>query len=145
MHEANGARRNLNIKGLGALDLRTTKPDGEGWNFARHKDRHEALQLIKRSKPDFIIGSPPCTPFCSWNQYMNYRKMDQNEVDRLMKDGRTHLDFMVKIYRHQVSQGRYFLHEHPAGPARGTSPICANSGIAPVCIASEPTNACLAS
>ena len=28
-------RRNLNIKGLDAMDLRTTKPDGEPWNFRK--------------------------------------------------------------------------------------------------------------
>ena len=31
--EANGARRDLNVAGLGACDLRTTKPDGTPWNF----------------------------------------------------------------------------------------------------------------
>ena len=28
-------RRNLNIKGLDAMDLRTTKPNGEPWNFCK--------------------------------------------------------------------------------------------------------------
>ena len=31
--EANGARRDLNVVGLGACDLRTTKPDGTAWDF----------------------------------------------------------------------------------------------------------------
>ena len=35
--EANGARRDLNVTGLRACDLRTTKPDGTPWNFLNEK------------------------------------------------------------------------------------------------------------
>ena len=33
--EANQSRRDLNVQGLGALDLRTSKPDGSNWDFAK--------------------------------------------------------------------------------------------------------------
>ena len=42
MEEANGNRRNLNVEGLGALDLRTMKPDGTPWNFLTRADRKTA-------------------------------------------------------------------------------------------------------
>ena len=35
---AGAHRRNLNVSGLGALDLRTLKPDGQTWNFCKRSD-----------------------------------------------------------------------------------------------------------
>ena len=45
---------------------------------------------------------------------MNYPKMDPDRVAKLMAEGRMHLEFMAKIYKKQLDQGRHFLHEHPA-------------------------------
>ena len=112
--EANEGRRDLNVRGLGALDLRTTKPDGSSWDFTKRSDRREARDMIRRLEPDFIIGSPPCTPYCSWNVHMNYRKMDPQRVRAMLEEGRCHLQFMAGIYRMQMQGGRYFVHEHPA-------------------------------
>ena len=39
---ANQARRDLGMKGIGALDLRTTKANGGPWNFTLRSDRREA-------------------------------------------------------------------------------------------------------
>ena len=72
------------------------------------------MELVDKLAPDFVIGSPPCTPFCAWNQFMNFRKMDQAKVDKIMEDGRVHLEFMCKVYWKQIRAGRYFVHEHPA-------------------------------
>ena len=63
MKNANGPRRALNVQGLGALDLRTFKPNGETWNFEKRSDRNEARNLIDSLQPTWIIGSPPCTAF----------------------------------------------------------------------------------
>ena len=100
--------------GLGACDLRTTKPDGNPWDFSKKADRKMAMDKIDQETPDWVIGSPPCTPFCAWNQHMNYPKMDRERVESLMKEGRMHLEFMAKVYRKQYRRGRFFLHEHPA-------------------------------
>ena len=51
--------RNLNIEGLDALDLRTTKPSGEPWNFRKNEDRKEARKLIDDREPDWLLGAPP--------------------------------------------------------------------------------------
>ena len=59
MAEANLSRRNLNVHGLHALDLRTTKEDGTPWDFNQRSDRKLAFQLIERDCPDWVIGSPP--------------------------------------------------------------------------------------
>ena len=57
--EANGPRRNLNVRGLGALDMRTTKPDGSSWDFSRRQDRHEAVRMINELKPDLSLALHP--------------------------------------------------------------------------------------
>ena len=116
-YEANRSRRDLNVMGLGACDLRTTKPDGNPWDFSKKADRKMAMDKIDQETPDWVIGSPPCTPFCAWNQHMNYPKMDRERVESLMKEGRMHLEFMAKVYRKQYRRGRFFLHEHPATAA----------------------------
>ena len=112
--EANQSRRDLNVEGLGALDLRTFKPDGTAWDFTRKSDRNEARDLVRRNEPDFIIGSPPCTAFCAWNHHMNFREMDPERVRRMLEEGRVHLQFMASLYQLQIDAGRFFVHEHPA-------------------------------
>ena len=59
---ANGPRRNLNVRGLAALDLRTTKPDGSVWDFTNPRDRKLAVQLVREREPTWIIGSPRALP-----------------------------------------------------------------------------------
>lgn len=115
MAAANLSRRNLNVRGLHALDLRTTKEDGTPWDFNKSADRRLAFQLIEKDCPDWVIGSPPCTAFCVWNMYMNYPKMDPDVVKQKIAEGERHLKFCTKIYRHQLAKGKHFLHEHPAG------------------------------
>ena len=40
--------------------------------------------------------------------------MPESKVKEMMAEARTHLAFMAAIYAHQVREGRFFLHEHPA-------------------------------
>ena len=112
---SHGCRRNLNIDGLHALDLRTRKPDGEPWDFSRAADRRLARSMVDELKPTWVMGSPPCTFFSAWNQGINHRKMDPERVEELRKQAITHLHFVIGIYRMQLDGGRHFLHEHPAG------------------------------
>ena len=79
--EAKNSRRQLGLRGIGALDLRTTKPDGTAWDLTKRSDRRAARDLISTENPDWVIGSPPCTAFSQWNIGMNYRKMLKWEVD----------------------------------------------------------------
>ena len=76
MADANLRRRNLSVRGLAALDLRTLKDDGTPWNFSLKKDRREASRLVDELDPTWLVGSPPCTAFSQWNVSMNYPKMD---------------------------------------------------------------------
>ena len=45
---------------------------------------------------------------------MNFKKMDKDRVAQLMAEGRRHLNFVCNVYRKQMAQGRFFVHEHPA-------------------------------
>ena len=112
--QANLSRRDLNIKGVGALDLRTCKPDGTPWDFSKRVDRQQARDLVAAEDPDWIVGSPPCTAFSIWNFAMNFPKMPKERVDQALAEGRVHLKFMASLYRRQIRRGKYFLHEHPS-------------------------------
>ena len=52
-----------------------------------------------------------------WSQIMNinWPNMEQEEIDRRMKEARIHLEFVCSLYRLQHDAGRYFIHEHPQG------------------------------
>ena len=78
---ANSTRRNLNIKGLSALDIRTFKENGQPWDFSKASDRQEARTKLRVEKPKWLIGSPPCTYFSSLMN-LNFAKMDATEVER---------------------------------------------------------------
>ena len=62
----------------------------------------------------FPIGSPMCTAF-STLQFMNAQVRDPNVVHREYLQAMIHLRFVCELYAMQLEQGRYFVHEHPAG------------------------------
>ena len=107
-------RRDVNVKGLDALDIRTTKSDGTPWDFSKKADRKKARDLVDRLDPTWMIGSPPCTAFSMWNYAMNHPKMDPQVVAAQLTEGRRHLAFVCTLYKRQIQRGKYFLHEHPA-------------------------------
>ena len=118
---ANHVLRDLNVEGLNAFDLRTSKPNGAAWDFSRRGDRREALQYVKDKKPTWIIGSPPCTAF-SRLQGLNFPKMDPVKVERMLKEARRHLHFVISLYQLQLADNRHFLHEHPVGATSWKDP-----------------------
>ena len=111
---ANTKLRNLNIDGLCAFDLRVAKPNGSKWDFSKARDRIEATEFVKKHKPTWVIGSPPCTPF-SQLQGLNFPKMPKEKVAAILREGRKHLRFVIGLYKIQLDGKRHFLHEHPAG------------------------------
>ncbi len=100
-----------------ALDLTCTDPeDGEPWDFDRKSKRDKALRKVREEKPIVLIGSPVCTPWCSW-QRINNEHRDPADVHRDMVRARIHLDFVTSLYREQIENNRFFLHEHPQASA----------------------------
>ena len=119
---SHGPRRNLNIDGLRAFDLRTVKPDGEAWNFSKPADRRLAKRIIEEEKPTWLIGSPPCTFYSAWNQGINHKRMSPERVESLRLEAVQHLHFVIGLYKAQVDNGRHFLHEHPATATSWSDP-----------------------
>ena len=113
VNAANGCRRDLNLNGLAAFDLRTRKPNGEAWDFCKSSDRREARRFVEECKATWVIGCPPCTFFSRLNQGLNYRKMDPQVVEERRREAVLHLRFVIGLYKLQISGGRHFLHEHP--------------------------------
>ena len=91
VNASHGCRRDLNLNGLGAFDLRTRKPTGEPWDFCKASDRREARRFVEESKPTWVIGCPPCTFFSRWNQGLNHNKMDQQIVEERRREAVMHL------------------------------------------------------
>ena len=114
MQEAITSRRDLNLKGLHAMDLRTQRADGTIWDFSQPKHRQDALRMQKNEKPRWMIGSPSCTPWTIWNFGINYKKTDPPVVAKMLEEGRVHLRFCAKLYRPQLRGNRRFPPEHPA-------------------------------
>jgi len=97
-----------------ALDLRTCDENGVAWNFDVAERRDAARKKFHEEKPMFLVGTPMCTRWCSW-QHINDAKRDPVEVRRELVQAQVHLAFMCELYQEQHDAGRYFLHEHPAG------------------------------
>ena len=119
---SHGRRRNLNVNGLRAFDLRTAKLIGSAWDFSKSGDRRQTRNTIEEEKPTWLIGSPPFTFFSLWNQGLNHRKMDPARVEELRREAIKHLHSVIGLYRLQVDAGRHFLHEHPAGASSWKDP-----------------------
>ena len=62
---ANRSRRDIGVKGVGAFDLRTAKPDGTPWDFNKRSNRALAREYFAMEKPTWVIGSPPPHVRCS--------------------------------------------------------------------------------
>ena len=100
------------------LDLSGVDEEGQSWDFTRAEMREKARALLLKEKLLVLIGSPPCTSFCSW-QSLNAARLGwtTKDVRRRRADGELHVSFCCELYRLQAESGRYYLHEHPASAA----------------------------
>ena len=96
-----------------ALDLTTKDQNGEEWDFSKSAKREQARTLLRTNKPLFLVGSPMCRRYSSW-QALNDWHRDPAQVRREQVAADVHLRFVTELYTDQVNGGRYFLHEHPA-------------------------------
>ena len=104
-------RKSMNIVGLDAMDIRNMKPTelgDETWDFSRRRDRKQALELQRSKKPTWLIGSPPCTDWCTFNQRWNFPKMDPKKVEGRMRRAKAHIRCCLEMYRRQLLDGRHF-------------------------------------
>ena len=86
-----------------AMDLTT------GWDFRKAADRDRAWAYIGKHNPKLVIGSPMCTMFSKLQALSGWSEDKQ----RKWCEAREHIKFMIAVYRRQLREGRWFLHEHP--------------------------------
>ena len=96
-----------------ALDLTANDPDdGLPWDFNDPDKADKAEKLIEKKKAMLLIGSPMRTAF-SQLQSLNRARMGESEYGKMVEHGKRHLEFCTRLYREQMKNGLYFLHEHP--------------------------------
>ena len=84
-----------------------------GWDFTIYRHRRAAVEHVRKVKPKLIIGSPECTMFSTLqNPSKNMRKEGFEEK---VKEAIGHVKFVTELYAMQIKEGRWLLHEHPAG------------------------------
>ena len=101
------------------MDILTCDENGKPWDFDEPEQRKKCKERLIKEMPYLLIGSPMCTVF-SIIQNLNLHIHRDDPVwlakyEEAKMKAVKHVEFCVKIYRHQMSRGRYFLHEHPAG------------------------------
>jgi hypothetical protein len=82
-----------------------------GWNFDLLHHQEAAKQYIKKTKPFLIIGSPECRCF---SQLQSFSK-DSQAYQKALRRSIRHINFVCDLYRLQLAEERFFLHEHPWG------------------------------
>ena len=106
-----------------AFDITCNDPDDDKpWDFDQKDKRDKARRLLRETKPLFLIGSPMCTAWRTW-QRINHLKRDPDVVRRELIRARLHLNFVIDLYLEQVAAGRYFLHEQPRSAASWEEPM----------------------
>ncbi|MDP7318828.1 MAG: hypothetical protein QGH12_11695, partial [SAR324 cluster bacterium] len=88
-------------------------PEGNAWDFCKLEMRQKARKPASEEKPLFLIGSPQCKPYSTW-QALNNSSRDPETVRKERAAADVHLKFVTELYKDQVEGGRFFLHEHPA-------------------------------
>ncbi len=97
-----------------AMDLTVTDPDdGLPWDFTSPAKQAKARRVLREQKPYFLIGSPECRMFSTWQALNNSKNPDKEEIKRAYDAAVEHINFVVSLYVEQIQGGRYFLHEHP--------------------------------
>ena len=96
-----------------AVDLSIQKNNkGDYWDLSRAEDQRELKAIQRKTRPLFLVGSPPCGPF-SPLQNLSKHKRTEEENEAILAEGRMHLKVACEAYEEQHRKGRFFLHEHP--------------------------------
>ena len=104
------------------MDLTVTDDQGQPWDFSKHECREKARQLIHKTKPLLLVGSPMCTWF-SLLQNLNKKHMSPEDWNKGYRKATEHIKFVFELYDIQVRSGRYFLHERPATATSWRLPV----------------------
>ncbi len=95
------------------LDLTVDDENGEAWDFDRKYQRDRAMARVRRDRPKFLVLSPMCKAFSSW-QNLNKINRDPSLIRAERMRAMIHLRFAMELAREQMDGGRYFIFEHLA-------------------------------
>ena len=84
-----------------------------GWDFDQANVRRKARELMDRTRPRLLVGSPMCTFFSTLMNW-NWSRMSPERAQTAWDNAVMHLEFATEMYRAQMDAGRLFVHEHPA-------------------------------
>ena len=87
--------------------------DNAPWDFSKASKRNKARRMRREQQPYMLIGSPECTAFCTLQALNQAKSRDPEAYVRAKIKAIKHINFMVELYREQIEDGHYFLHEHP--------------------------------
>ena len=119
----NGMAERLGVMPGLSLDLSGMDPDdGQPWDFNDNKKRAKAMDMVLGKRALLVIGSPMCKAF-SRLQNWNYKRMDPEKKERMIREGKRHVEFCMMLYKIQHDNGMYFLHEHPYSATSWKLPI----------------------
>ena len=98
-----------------SIDIGNLKPDGIPWNLEDDIDFRLLRLWREEEKPFLLCGSPPCNAFFSKMMEWYRSRMDPKKHKEIMRAGRLHLQRSCDLYRDQIKDGLFFLHEFPNG------------------------------
>ena len=106
----------LGMRAGAAIDLRTVDEDGNAWDLADKNMQEKALRKIDEEKPWILTLSPPCTDFCSLQNW-NFPKMEDTVVQKRLEQAIEHLAFAVLLCARQAEGGAFL---YARAPCRST-------------------------
>ena len=81
--------------GGATFDLRCDA-NGVDWDIRLKADRQRAREQIRQERPFLLVGSPPCTDFCT-AQALNRGRFGPEELRRRRAEAMTLLGFAVEL------------------------------------------------
>ena len=90
-----------------AMDLET------GWDFNEEWQIHEATKEIRKKKPKFLLGTPPCGESSNFVHWLLANKVEPHVLREKLARSEWHCEVCCGFYEHQYWSGNWFLHEHP--------------------------------
>ncbi|CAK0798994.1 unnamed protein product, partial [Prorocentrum cordatum] len=90
-----------------AMDVRS------GYDFIQAVERERARETRQRERPALLVGSPPNVALSA----MQGLVPDSQEWKQKLAEGLAHFEFVCDLYKDQMKDGLFFLHEHSASSA----------------------------
>lgn len=99
------------LSGCWSLDRVVRDADGKAWDFDDPAMRLRAQELIRKTRPWLLIGSPMCIYFSNIMDLAKGR-MAPGEFERRLAHAIDHLRLMFSLFKLQMSLGGYIWFEH---------------------------------